>query len=102
RGGHNVVEPARYSKPIVTGPYTQNFRDMIGLFIRDEAIIQLKESDPAEPAGALARELIRLLENPAEASAMGRPAHALAAGNQGATDRVIQAIRSIVSTGPAI
>ena len=28
RGGHNVLEPARYRKPMVFGPHMENFRDI--------------------------------------------------------------------------
>src|SRR5262245_31304229 len=32
-GGHNVLEPARHSKPIVFGPHMENFRDIARLFL---------------------------------------------------------------------
>lgn len=45
RGGHNVLEPAFYGVPIIVGPHTENFRDIIGLFRREQAVI---ECPPAE------------------------------------------------------
>src|SRR5437899_1635588 len=36
-GGHNVLEPARQSKPIVFGPHMENFRDMVRLFLETNA-----------------------------------------------------------------
>ena len=38
RGGHNILEPARFGKPILVGPYTQNFRDIISIFEKADAV----------------------------------------------------------------
>lgn len=39
RGGHNVLEPARLECPIVTGPHTFNFDDIIQPMLADEALL---------------------------------------------------------------
>src|SRR5205807_4585857 len=31
-GGHNILEPAQHGVPIIVGPHTENFRDIVGLF----------------------------------------------------------------------
>ncbi len=41
RGGHNVLEPAWYSKPVVFGPHMENFRDIARLFLDADAAIQI-------------------------------------------------------------
>jgi 3-deoxy-D-manno-octulosonic-acid transferase len=38
RGGHNIIEPAQYGVPIVVGNHTENFRDIVGLFQRQDAV----------------------------------------------------------------
>jgi 3-deoxy-D-manno-octulosonic-acid transferase len=38
RGGHNILEPARFAVPIFVGPYTQNFRDIISIFSAANAV----------------------------------------------------------------
>ena len=38
RGGHNVLEAAQFGVPILVGPYTENFRDIIEIFRRADAL----------------------------------------------------------------
>ncbi|MEE9321708.1 MAG: glycosyltransferase N-terminal domain-containing protein [Granulosicoccus sp.] len=38
RGGHNLLEPARFGKAIVTGPHTDNFRDVMHLLNKHDAV----------------------------------------------------------------
>lgn len=38
RGGHNLLEPARFGKAIVTGLHTENFRDVMQLLGEHEAV----------------------------------------------------------------
>jgi len=37
RGGHNILEPAAFSKPVVFGPHMENFREIRDLFIGADA-----------------------------------------------------------------
>lgn len=90
RGGHNVIEPAVYAKPIIVGPHTENFRQVVEDFKRAEGLVQI--GGPAELPGQLAR----LLLNKGEAEALGRRARGLLAANQGATHCVISALESLI------
>ena len=45
RGGHNILEPARYGAAIVVGEHTENFRDIVELFRRQNAV---KVTSPVE------------------------------------------------------
>ena len=38
RGGHNILEPALHGVPILVGEHTENFRDIVGLFQRRNAV----------------------------------------------------------------
>ena len=38
RGGHNVLEAAQFAKPILVGPSTENFRDIVDIFRRADAL----------------------------------------------------------------
>jgi len=42
-GGHNILEPAFFEKPIMVGPYMHNFRDMTQLFLSKDALIQISD-----------------------------------------------------------
>lgn len=47
RGGHNVLEPARYGCPVVVGPHTSNFDDMMTLMRGANAIECVDKADQA-------------------------------------------------------
>ena len=41
-GGHNVLEPAVFGKPIVFGPHMENFREIADAFVTDGAGVQAR------------------------------------------------------------
>jgi 3-deoxy-D-manno-octulosonic-acid transferase len=85
-GGHNILEPARHSKPILFGPHMENFRDITRLFLDAKAAIQIQS------AGQLAPTVSKLLSSPQHASELGRNAHGVVQQNTGATERVLRAL----------
>jgi len=88
-GGHNIIEPAAFAKPIVVGPHTENFRQIISDFAKDHAVAQIDSS-------ALTGELARLLLNKEESTAMGARAKNILLRNQGATECTIRAIADLI------
>jgi 3-deoxy-D-manno-octulosonic-acid transferase len=88
-GGHNILEPARYGKPVIFGPHMENFRDIARLFLDAKAAVQIQSA--AELADAVAS----LLSNPDQASHIGRSAFAVMQQNAGATDRVLQVLQPL-------
>jgi 3-deoxy-D-manno-octulosonic-acid transferase len=92
RGGHNVIEPAAFAKPIIVGPHTENFRQIVSDFTRAGALVQAD-------SGALTGELIRLLSDPTQACAMGERARNILMANRGATECVTQEIRQVLGFG---
>ena len=100
RGGHNVVEPALYARPVVVGPHTENFRQIVDDFKAAGAVRQL----PAEAANGrsavlLAAALGDLLANPAEAEAMGARGLAVLEANRGATARSLEHLTRLIRSG---
>ena len=87
RGGHNILEPALFSKPVIFGPHMENFRDMARTFLDRQAAIQIADVD------ALVRHIRTLLDSPDTAAQMGRNAHQLVDKNRGATARFLEAVR---------
>ncbi|MEJ2007300.1 MAG: 3-deoxy-D-manno-octulosonic acid transferase [Acidobacteriota bacterium] len=82
-GGHNVVEPAFWGKPIIFGPHMTNFRDVASLFLRARGSVQVSDSN------GLADAVLRLLANPAEAQALGERAKGVVNQQAGAALRVL-------------
>jgi 3-deoxy-D-manno-octulosonic-acid transferase len=88
-GGHNVLEPAAFSKPIIFGPHMENFRDISELFIKAGAAIQIKTADELGPA------LQRVLDNGDLATELGTKARRIVEQNTGATERFITFLQSV-------
>ncbi len=85
-GGHNVLEPALFGRPIVVGPHTSNFRQVVSDLRGAGALQQLVD------AGQLGATLADLLGDTGRATAMGERARALMAANRGATGRTLVAL----------
>jgi 3-deoxy-D-manno-octulosonic-acid transferase len=83
RGGHNILEPAAFSKPIVFGPHMENFREIRDLFIGARAAIEVHNAEE------LATTLDRLLTDTQQAAELGARARQVVAENTGATERVL-------------
>ncbi|HAH20077.1 MAG: hypothetical protein A2Y00_09090 [Omnitrophica WOR_2 bacterium GWF2_43_52] len=86
KGGQNILEPAALAKPIVCGPNMFNFRDIIALFLKDEACIMIHNEEE------LFENIADLLRNPKKMAALGARAKGLIAQNQGATMRNMEYI----------
>jgi 3-deoxy-D-manno-octulosonic-acid transferase len=95
RGGHNIIEPAAFAKPIVVGPHTENFREIVLDFLRADAVVQITAAGN-DTANCLARELSRLLSDGECARAMGKRARDILLKNQGATDCTVAAIKKVI------
>jgi 3-deoxy-D-manno-octulosonic-acid transferase len=84
-GGHNILEPAYWSKVIVFGPYMENFRDIAKLFLDAGAALQVRT--PEELAHAA-----WLLENKEAREQLGARARQVLEENSGSTARTLEAL----------
>jgi 3-deoxy-D-manno-octulosonic-acid transferase len=89
RGGHNILEPALYGVPIVTGNHYENFRDVVNFFASRNAvrIVGLAE---------LPLVFMELIENVNERTTLGRNALAALESQRGATERTLSALLRLI------
>lgn len=89
-GGHNILEPAAFSKVPVYGPSMENFREMSGKFLAAGAAIQVQDSEGLGAAWSA------LLNDPQRAARMGTSARELVDRNRGATALDLEHIERIL------
>jgi 3-deoxy-D-manno-octulosonic-acid transferase len=79
RGGHSILEPAQHGVPILVGPHTENFRDIIALYVgRNAARVVFPDH--------VTSAILDLLENRSEREALGRRALETLQSQRGATE----------------
>ena len=88
-GGHNILEPALFRKPILFGPSMSNFREMAEYFLQRQAAVQV--GDSAE----LGNELIRMFRDAEFRQRIGDRGHAILMANRGAAQKIVNRIESI-------
>jgi 3-deoxy-D-manno-octulosonic-acid transferase len=91
-GGHNILEPALYGKPIVFGPYMQNFGEIADAFLSNGAAIQVRSETELEET------ILSLIGDPVRRARVGAAARALVESNRGARDRTLAVIRDLLSS----
>jgi 3-deoxy-D-manno-octulosonic-acid transferase len=92
-GGHNILEPAVFGKPIVFGPYMQNFSEIASAFLTNDAAVQVQSERALEDA------LVALLTDPVRRARLGAAARALVESNRGARDRTLAVIAGLLPSG---
>lgn len=45
RGGHNILEPAIFGKPVIVGPHLENFREIAAHFEQHRAMLRIPSGD---------------------------------------------------------
>jgi 3-deoxy-D-manno-octulosonic-acid transferase len=89
-GGHNIMEPAVFGKPIIFGPYMSNFAEIATSFVAAGAAMQVASERELEPA------LWRLLADPVSRARLGASARALVEANRGARDKTLAVIEDVL------
>ena len=92
RGGHNILEPALYGVPIVTGNHYENFRDIVNFFASRNAVRVVGLAE-------LPLVFIELIENAAERHALGRNALSALESQRGATAKTVSALLRLIEPG---
>jgi 3-deoxy-D-manno-octulosonic-acid transferase len=92
-GGHNILEPAIFGKPIVFGPHMQNFKEIADAFVTNGAAVQVASHRELEDA------LLGLLTDPVRRARLGAAARALVEANRGAKDKTLAVIAELLPEG---
>jgi 3-deoxy-D-manno-octulosonic-acid transferase len=90
-GGHNILEPAWFSKPPVFGNSMENFREMAAQFLSAHAGVQVASGSQ------LGKVWVQLIEDNALRQRMGASARGLSERNRGATSRSLWQISSVLN-----
>lgn len=85
-GGHNLLEPAFWAKPVLFGPHTDHCVEIANL------LVQAGGGRRVTTTEELAAQLTRLFDQHDERVRMGQAAHAMVRENQGALQATIEAI----------
>ncbi len=91
-GGHNILEPAWFSKPPIFGPSMENFREMADLFLEEMAGQQVYSAEQ------LGNVWVDLIGHDDRRERMGRAARELVERNRGATARSVERIAKLVGS----
>lgn len=92
KGGHNVIEPAFYGKPVIVGPFMQNFRDVTRLFVDGEALVQINGQ------GELKNALAKLLSDGSLRDRLGANARKVIEQNRGATEKTFAMVAKVMGS----
>lgn len=89
-GGHNILEPAVFGKPIVFGPHMHNFREIAETFVGNHAAVQVQTERELE-------EVLRnLVADPVRRAGLGAAARALVEANRGAKDKTMAVVSELL------
>ena len=82
-GGHNVLEPAVFGKPIVFGPHMDNFAEIAEAFVSNGAGVQVAGDEQLDDT------LTSLMSDPVRRARLGAAARALVEANRGAKEKSV-------------
>ena len=88
-GGHNLLEPAVWGKPVLFGPYTDHCAEVADLLTQGAGGVRVADVE------ALTEQVTRLLNNAIVRERMGQAARKVIQQNQGALQRTIEALETV-------
>ena len=89
-GGHNVIEPAAWGRPVVFGPHMENFAEIAELFLAHRAARRISRAEELEPV------LGELLADEGQRAELGISARSLVEANRGAAARSLAEIAAVL------
>ena len=85
RGGHNILEPAIFGKPVVIGPHMENFREIAEYFEGQQAVLRIDSGS----------QLHEAVLSAASDSGLGERARGAAERKRGASGRAADAVLAL-------
>ncbi|MBA5876513.1 MAG: 3-deoxy-D-manno-octulosonic acid transferase [Nitrospira sp. CR1.2] len=93
-GGHNLLEPAVWGKPVLFGPHTDHCAEVAALLLNAQGGRIVPDAE------GLAQGLRELLSDQATVNRMGQAARQVVADNQGALQRSAEIIATLLAARP--
>lgn len=90
-GGHNLLEPALWAKPVLFGPYTDHCAEIAALLIQAGGGYRVLHADD------LTRQIVALFSDHEKRERMGRSARLVVEQNQGALQQTLEAIDRLLT-----
>lgn len=94
-GGHNLLEPAAWKKPVLFGPHIDNFREI------GDALRQGGGGIVVKTPGEFRDRARRILDQPSFGLDVGEKAYRVVVQNQGAVERALSAVAACLNPGEA-
>ncbi|MEX0830901.1 MAG: 3-deoxy-D-manno-octulosonic acid transferase [Nitrospirales bacterium] len=95
-GGHNVLEPAQWARPVIFGPYIDHCRESANQLLQAGGAIHLHQ--PEELVG----HFQYLLDHPSTADQMGQQALSVIQANRGVMEKNLRMIRQLTLSSGSI
>jgi 3-deoxy-D-manno-octulosonic-acid transferase len=89
-GGHNILEPAMFGKPIVFGPHMENFAEIAETFLANGAAVQVRSGRELDEV------LMSLMNDPVRRARLGAAARALIDTNRGARQKTLAVLTELL------
>ena len=89
-GGHNALEPAMHSVPVLFGPYIDHFKESSQLLMESGGAIKVSDSQE------LYQRLLELLHDENKRKKMGQKARELIERHQGPTDKTVELLLHLI------
>lgn len=92
-GGQNILEPLFFEIPVLFGPYTENFRDVVEQILEKNAGKMVKDKEE------LYNSIVFLLNNPTVASELGKKGKEIINIHKGYMEKTADLILNVVEKG---
>lgn len=93
-GGHNVLEPAVFAKPLFFGPYMHHFPELAAMLSQAGGAVQ------AHSADGLYAGIVTILDRPEAGHRMGQQAVETLRANRGALEQTLRVLTELIQPAP--